>query len=54
MIRTIRIVGMLAVVSPGYVNVLFTHPIGWGMLAASAILMTIGCLWLRKIIDLKF
>lgn len=48
------IVMMLMVVNPGYMNVLFTHPLGWGMIATSAILMTIGGLWMRKIIDLKF
>jgi len=45
---------MLMVVNPGYMNVMFTHPLGWGMIAASAVLMTIGGLWMRKIINLKF
>jgi tight adherence protein B len=48
------IVTMLMLVNPGYMNVMFTHPLGWGMIAASLILMTIGGLWMRKIIDLKF
>ena len=48
------IVGMLLAVSPGYMNSMFTHPLGWAMIAASAVLMTIGALWMRKIIDLKF
>lgn len=46
--------GMLMFVSPGYVTPLFTEPLGWMMLGASAVMMTIGSLWLRKIIDLKF
>lgn len=46
--------GMLMVVSPGYVDPLFTNPLGWVMIGASVVMMTIGCLWLRKIIDLKF
>ncbi|GAB3544766.1 type II secretion system F family protein [Arthrobacter tumbae] len=46
--------GMLMVVSPGYVNPLFENPLGWVMIGASVVMMTIGCLWLRKIIDLKF
>lgn len=54
MAMPIGIVVMLMVVNPGYMNVLFTHPLGWGMIAASVILMTIGGLWMRKIIDLKF
>ncbi len=45
---------MLMVVSPGYVNPLFENPLGWIMIGASVVMMTIGCLWLRKIIDLKF
>ena len=45
---------MLTVVSPGYVNPLFEEPLGWVMIGASVVMMTIGCLWLRKIIDLKF
>ncbi|MGK3956906.1 type II secretion system F family protein [Arthrobacter sp. R4] len=48
------IVLMLMTVNPGYMNSMFTHPLGWGMIAASFVLMTIGSLWMRKIIDLKF
>ncbi|WP_104172056.1 type II secretion system F family protein [Arthrobacter sp. Y81] len=50
----IGIVVMLMMVNPGYMDSMFTHPLGWGMMAASAVLMTIGSLWMRKIIDLKF
>lgn len=45
---------ILTVVSPGYVDPLFTEPLGWVMLGAAAVMMAIGGLWLRKIIDLKF
>lgn len=48
------IVTMLLVVNPGYMNVMFAQPLGWGMIGLSVILMTIGGLWMRKIIDLKF
>jgi tight adherence protein B len=48
------IVTMLLLVNPGYMNVMFTKPLGWGMIVLSFILMTIGGLWMRKIIDLKF
>ncbi|GAA1342672.1 type II secretion system F family protein [Arthrobacter roseus] len=48
------IIAMLMVVSPGYMDPLFTTLLGWVLIAVSVILMTIGCLWLRKIIDLKF
>ncbi|WP_104042522.1 type II secretion system F family protein [Arthrobacter sp. ZGTC412] len=48
------IVAMLLAASPNYMNSMFTHPLGWIMIGASFVLMTIGALWMRKIIDLKF
>jgi len=54
MAMPVGIVTMLMLVNPSYMNVMFTHPLGWAMIAASIILMTIGGLWMRKIIDLKF
>lgn len=48
------IVAMLMMVNPGYMNPMFTHPLGWVMMGASAVMMTLGSLWMRKIIDLKF
>jgi tight adherence protein B len=33
---------------------MYTTPLGWILTVASVILMTIGGLWMRKIIDLKF
>lgn len=50
----IGIVLMLSVVNPGYIGVLFSEPLGWVMTGVSIVLMVIGGLWLRKIIDLKF
>ncbi|APX03134.1 type II secretion system F family protein [Arthrobacter sp. QXT-31] len=50
----IGIVVMLSLVNPGYMNKMFSNPLGWIMIVASVILMTIGGLWMRKIIDLKF
>lgn len=50
----IGIVIMLSVVNPGYIRVLYTEPLGWVMIGVSIVLMVIGGLWLRKIIDLKF
>lgn len=50
----IGIVVILSVVNPGYVSVLYTEPLGWVMIGVSVVLMVIGGLWLRKIIDLKF
>src|SRR6478609_5239946 len=48
------IVARLLAVSPSYMNAMFTHPLGWVMIGASFVLMTIGALWMRKIIDLRF
>ncbi len=48
------IVAMLLSVSPDYMAPMFSHPLGFVMVGASFVLMTIGALWMRKIIDLKF
>lgn len=48
------IIAILMVISPGYMDVLFTEVLGWILIGASVLFMTIGGLWLRKIIDLKF
>jgi tight adherence protein B len=50
----IGIVLVLSVVSPAYIGLLFTEPLGWVMICVSVLLMVIGGLWLRRIIDLKF
>lgn len=50
----IGIVMMLMTVNPGYMDAMFTHPLGWAMIGLSVVLMTIGSLWMRKIINLKF
>lgn len=48
------IIAMLMVISPGYMDAMFTEVLGWILMGASVVLMTIGALWLRKIVDLKF
>lgn len=48
------IVMILMAVNPGYMNKMVSTALGWGMIVASLIMMTIGGLWMRKIIDLKF
>lgn len=54
MAMPVVIVGILAAVNPGYMNLMFAHPLGWVMIAGSVVLLSVGGLWLRKIIDLKF
>lgn len=48
------IVLMLTLVNPGYMDPMFTQPLGWAMIGASVVMMIIGGLWMRKIINLKF
>ncbi|MFC7849259.1 type II secretion system F family protein [Arthrobacter sp. NPDC057388] len=50
----IGIVVLLSVVNPGYMDKMYTNPLGWIMIVTSVILMTVGGLWMRKIINLKF
>ena len=45
--------GVLSVISPDYLMVLVTNPIGIGMLISALILELIGILLIRKIIDIK-
>ncbi|MHA7269865.1 type II secretion system F family protein [Arthrobacter sp. HLT1-20] len=45
---------MLMVVSPSYLGVLFTNPIGLVMLGVGAVMMIIGSLWMHKTIQIKF
>lgn len=50
----VAIVLLLMTVSPGYMDKMFSTLLGWIMVIASGVLMTVGGLWMRKIIDLKF
>lgn len=45
---------MLSLVNPKYLSILTTSLIGWVMLGAGAVMMIIGTLWLRKIVQIKF
>ncbi|MCU1530497.1 MAG: type secretion system protein [Arthrobacter sp.] len=46
--------GILLVISPGYMNPMFETPIGLVLLGVSAVLLTLGALWLRKVVSFKF
>jgi tight adherence protein B len=46
----VAIAVVLAFISPDYLTILFTHPLGHKMMAAGAVLNTIGWLVIRKII----
>ncbi len=44
----------LFVLSPNYISKLFAEPLGWGMIGGGAVMLTIGGLWMSKIINLKY
>ena len=44
---------IMYILNPEYVGVLFTDPVGIGMLIAAIVAMVVGFLWMRKIIDIE-
>jgi tight adherence protein B len=44
---------LFSVISPGYMQPLFTTPIGWAMLAAGGVLELIGVLLIKKILSIE-
>jgi tight adherence protein B len=48
------VTAFLTVSNPGYLNRLFTTTIGWGIIVASIIMLTIGGIWLRATVKIKF
>ncbi|NKX56719.1 type II secretion system protein F [Arthrobacter sp. E918] len=48
------VVGILAVTSPSYIAQFGQSVAGYGMIAVSAVMLTLGGLWLRKIVSFKF
>jgi tight adherence protein B len=36
-----------------YIELLWSHPIGWGMIAAGLVSLGIGVFWMRKVVDVK-
>lgn len=45
---------VLAIVSPGYLLVFLTTPLGWALIGASVVLFAIGVLWLRAVVRVAF
>lgn len=54
MVLPFAVGGALVVISPGYLNAFVESPLGLLLLAASAVMLTIGGLWLRKVVSFKF
>ncbi|TDL46989.1 type II secretion system F family protein [Kocuria rosea] len=50
----VAVSGFLALMNPAHMAPLFTEPLGWAMVVASAVMFTIGGLWMRKIVSFKF
>lgn len=48
------IVIILGVISPGYLTVFLTTPLGWAMIGASLVLFAIGFFWLRAVVKITF
>lgn len=46
--------GILLVISPGYMDPFVESPVGVVLMGVSAILLTLGGLWLRKVVSFKF
>ena len=48
------VMGLVFVTSPDYISLLWTHPMGQMMMAASAMWMFMGCLVMKKMINFDF
>jgi len=45
---------VMSLVNPSYLAELTSELLGWGMLASGAVLLIIGSVWLRKLVEVKF
>jgi tight adherence protein B len=54
MLLPIGITGFLMMTNPSYLSKLTTNIVGWGMIVAAVVFMTVGALWLRKVVSFKF
>jgi tight adherence protein B len=50
----IGITGFLALTNPSYIGKLTASPMGWAMLGAAVVMLTLGGLWLRKTVSFRF
>ncbi|MET4144058.1 type II secretion system F family protein [Arthrobacter sp. UYCo732] len=50
----VMIIGVLAIISPSYIKSFGSSVMGWGMVGAGVLMMTVGGLWLKKIVSFKF
>lgn len=45
---------ILTIISPGYLTVFVTTPLGWVMVAVSVVLFVVGAIWMRAVTRIKF
>lgn len=50
----IGVCGFLSMSNPKYLAPMFTTPMGWGLVAAAVIMLSIGGFWLSKTVKIKF
>jgi tight adherence protein B len=48
------VLGFLSVTNPAYLGKFTQSPAGWAMLAAGAVMLTVGGLWLKKTVAIRF
>ena len=48
------VIAFLMMANPGYLAGLTENVVGWGMIAAGVVEMTVGALWLRKVVRIQF
>ncbi|MGV8848673.1 MAG: type II secretion system F family protein [Propionibacteriaceae bacterium] len=48
------VVAFLSIANPGYLNRLFTTTIGWMITGAAVVMLTLGGVWLRSTVKIKF
>lgn len=48
------VMAFLTIANPGYLGVLFTTKIGWGICVVASIMLTVGGIWLRATVKIKF
>lgn len=54
MLLPVGVSGFLMVTNPGYLGRLTESALGWVLIAIAIVLMTVGGLWLRKVVSFKF
>ncbi len=45
---------MISLANPGYISLLYTHPVGLAMSAVAVVLLVAGIFWLSKTVKIKF